>query len=498
MVKMNLGEVRTQTADIKSYCRALREGANNLNSVASAIGLEIGISGKTGNSIKSYLSSMYPALAKTMIMHADGIEEANQAYVDGYVSMCGGKSLDSEVLEKQIASYDSSIQSLESSKASQEQWYRGQDIATKGAIREEYQEYINSLASSIATNEKERGKLKEKLDKLLTFNGQSSAYFSITEETKGLMNEGLSLLGGDISTGKIGTGSWNGQGFTKIETNWQTRVHETWEELKEPEIFKEPYGGDQGSARYATGEEKERIYEIIRQYYPNMTEDEMKILLSRLNNEGCGYVAITNSLFIQYKGKEEEFEKTFGFPMFRTSASGKKEYNFNALIVDLYCATDNHNADKFLWFTIGDKVNKFEDYDKTDGDKKDYKITEDQTGSGTNSDNRNYRIQKYLDDHNAGISASVDSGHKISVNSYNDLLKKGDVMVKIYEGETIYKENDNGELSEYMTMGKNEGHIMAVTGIDDQGNLIVSSWGERYIIKTKECKNGDLEVITYE
>ena len=227
MVKMNLEEVRTQTADINSYCRDLRAGADNLNSVALAIGLEIGISGKTGDSIKSYLSSIYPALAKAMILYADSIEEANKAYVDGYVSMCGGKSLDSEVLEKQITSYNTSIQRLELSKSSQERWYRDQDIATKGAIRGEYQEYMNSLNSSIATNEKERGKLQEKLEKLLTFNGQSPAYFSIVEETKNLMNEGLSLLGGDVSSGKIGTGSWNGQGFTKIETNWQKRVYET-------------------------------------------------------------------------------------------------------------------------------------------------------------------------------------------------------------------------------------------------------------------------------
>lgn len=229
MVKMEISEVRTQTEAVKAYCQSLKEGADNLKLVTEGLVLELGIGGATGNSIKAYLSSMYPTLAKAMLLHAQSIEEANQAYVDGYVSLCGEKSLDSDVLEKQIDGYNTSIEHLATSKENQEKWYNKQDLAMQQVIQFDYRETINGLAASIATNEAERAKIQAKLDKLLEFNGQSSSYFSSVSESANLMDEGLKLLGGDPSTGEIGTGSWNGKGFTLPAGDWRSRVNDEWE-----------------------------------------------------------------------------------------------------------------------------------------------------------------------------------------------------------------------------------------------------------------------------
>ncbi|MFC0234497.1 hypothetical protein ACFFIF_10885 [Vagococcus entomophilus] len=282
MVKMNLGEVRTQTQQIKSYCQSLREGAENLNTVASAFGLEVGISGTTGDSIKSYLSSMYPTLAKAMVMHADSVEEANQAYVDGYVSMCGGKSLDSDELQKQIDQKNNMIKSLESSKMSQETWYRGIDIAMQQAIRYDYQEGINSLNDSISTNEKEQDIIQKKLDKLIAFNGKSPSYFAGTEESKNLMNEGLQLLGGDPSTGKIGAGSWNGHGFNKVESNWQNRVNDEWAKV-DPEA-REQAALDKGMSELQLPKAAQVYYEkIMREALKNTPINQWNKAINSLN-----------------------------------------------------------------------------------------------------------------------------------------------------------------------------------------------------------------------
>jgi hypothetical protein len=63
---------------------------------------------------------------------------------------------------------------------------------------------------------------------LLAFDAQSTNYFSGVSESEALLNEGLTLLGGDPATGKVGAGSWNGQGFTPIVTDWQQRVNDQW------------------------------------------------------------------------------------------------------------------------------------------------------------------------------------------------------------------------------------------------------------------------------
>jgi hypothetical protein len=134
MVKMNLEAVRTQTAQIKAYCQELRTGAEQLQTTASAVALDPGISGATGDSVKNYLSSMYPAIGRAIILHADRIETANQAYLDGYIATCGDMSLDSEDLEEFIAKYDRLIDQFVESKESQEQWYRSLDLELQELI----------------------------------------------------------------------------------------------------------------------------------------------------------------------------------------------------------------------------------------------------------------------------------------------------------------------------------------------------------------------------
>ncbi|MGX7417197.1 hypothetical protein ACWOFR_00180 [Carnobacterium gallinarum] len=283
MVKMELSEIRTQTADINSYCQSLKEGANHLHFATEGLILELGIGGTAGNSIKSYLSSMYPALAKAMLLHAQSIEEANQAYVDGYISLCGEKSLDSEVLEKQIGDYNASIQSLATSKENQESWYRSQDVVMQQAIQVDYREVMSGLTSSIATNEVERAKIQEKLDNLLAFNGNSASYFNSVSESASLMDEGLKILGGDPSTGEIGAGSWNGAGFSLPAGDWRTRVNEKWKTRDTPEKRKKAVLENSISELELPEAAKDYYKEIMEEALKNVPVDQWEAAVKELN-----------------------------------------------------------------------------------------------------------------------------------------------------------------------------------------------------------------------
>ena len=110
------------------------------------------------------------------------------------------------------------------------------------------------------------------------------------------------------------------------------------------------YGGDQGDLIHnksgwkfwffpRVGMDNE-LFDYVKKYsqYKDYTDDQIVDLFEQINNEGCGYVAFTNNIFTEYDGKEEEFERDFGFPMY----DDKGELNYNRLLIDFYAETDNY------------------------------------------------------------------------------------------------------------------------------------------------------------
>ena len=216
------------------------------------------------------------------------------------------------------------------------------------------------------------------------------------------------------------------------------------------------YGGDQGAPRAVwRAEEKAELYQIVRQYYPNMSDDEIRDYLDKLNNEGCGYVAIINTIFAAYEGREEEFEKTFGFPMYGNDG----DLNYNHLLVDFYSATDNHN--RFLFW---DTVNNNEDPSST-------------KGSGTTPSSRKYRTSLYLSD--KGVEVDIDTNVKVTPENFSQVSNDRYIVIRYHNGNLQY---EDGSTAQYI----NGGHAMVVTGVTEDGRYIVSSWGDKYYIDPNE------------
>ena len=190
------------------------------------------------------------------------------------------------------------------------------------------------------------------------------------------------------------------------------------------------YGGDQGSAQKVYLDED--IQEIVRKYYPDYSDQEIRDLLIELNSEGCGYVALCNTIFWEFVGREEEFEEIFGFPMYKDG-----DLNYNVIIVDLYC----------------------------DKDKK--------SKSGTNIPERKDIWEDFLAEH--GIDVNVECYIDVTTDNYNDIADKGQIIVAI---EPCILEDEAGNT----VFKANGGHAMTVTGVTEDGRFIVSSWGKRYYI----------------
>ncbi len=211
------------------------------------------------------------------------------------------------------------------------------------------------------------------------------------------------------------------------------------------------YGGDQGSAMNLSWERQLELWEIVKRNNPNISmsmTDYFKIM----NSEGCGYVSMANVVFQQYIGREADFERDFGYPMYHDG-----DLNYDAMIADIYSRYDDKNK------------------------------------SGTNPGDRAYILQDFLAQH--GIDVKVETGLKLNPIEVTQNLDNGNpVLIRVRYGN-LYKMDSNGNLvSPHYIDG---GHSMEVTGVTEDGYIIVSSWGEKYYVKPDEIIN-DRTLVEYE
>lgn len=199
------------------------------------------------------------------------------------------------------------------------------------------------------------------------------------------------------------------------------------------------YGGNQSSAedRWIAGDKNE-LRKIIKKYYPDMSDEEIKRLLNEMSNEGCGYMALTNTIFGAYIGREEEFEKTFGFPMYDKYGNP----NYDLVMLDFYCSQG-----------------------EIDGEI-----------SGLNKYTSEDRWEEYMNE--KGIASDVVIDMDVTFDNYDEIVKDGEIIISM---SPLRIRNEKGDLVDT----RDGGHAMVITGVeivDGKKMYKVSTWGEvRYV-----------------
>lgn len=234
------------------------------------------------------------------------------------------------------------------------------------------------------------------------------------------------------------------------------------------------YGSDQNSPRNLPKNDPEynELCSIVKANFPDMKDEEVSKLLQKLGQEGCGYVAMINSLFDAFIYDASSFYDAFGFSMY--SADGS--LNYNRVLVDLYCKKDNHNGGRFLFFTW-DIYAKNEDRIWTDEDKDGTYEWKDKP-YGNNELQMKYRWETYCKEHE--IDADVDINKLVTPRNYEKYAKRGSVSI-LCSNFTLH--SDNGK-----TQHIKGGHFMTITGTVDDKCYIVSSWGKKYYLNPKDIK----------
>lgn len=211
---------------------------------------------------------------------------------------------------------------------------------------------------------------------------------------------------------------------------------------------------------------------LITKYYPDITDAEMINLCEVYASSGCAYMALANTI-ATYIGNLENgasiFKERFGYDLY-IEAGGKKIYNLEAMALDL-----------FLNYKFADSVEQI--------------INSSDLGLSALGNEYYAVAYKFL--HPKGFDVYSNYVPVQSENIKNDLVVDianfGDSSFKILSAAQFDLNlfNDDTEIlgldaalaNSSVNNNKIEnigGHAMLITGMNTDGDLLVSSWGKRY------------------
>ena len=284
------------------------------------------------------------------------------------------------------------------------------------------------------------------------------------------------------------------------------------------------YGGDQGDMAHNKSGfrfifwrlfEDRDLIEFAKQYdrYAAYSDDQIIELFQEINAVGCGFVAVINNIILEYEGHDDEFQERFGFPLHDSNG----DYNFNRLLIDFYATTDDRfylnepdgasalfieaarpyfdNSQEFARIY---HVDLYTDSSHSSFSAEAQQAVLDQysdqdiatcSSGGLTPSAMNNRINGYL--HEKGIdytSSTSYPDHALSANEVQTYIDNGQNVNLLTENVHLYS---NSDLSDSSASFVDSGHWMTITGVTEEGNYIVSSWGKKYYINPSEITDPD-------
>lgn len=268
------------------------------------------------------------------------------------------------------------------------------------------------------------------------------------------------------------------------------------------------YGGDQGYFKTVDDD----FCDWVREHpgFEDMTNDEIKAMMNKFAASGCNWTAAGNMIFAEFYGREEEFENLFGFPMYDESG----EFNYGMLISDMFLTTHGMyyfgRNDIYSREALRDSLvnyyrenpTEFENaygYNPLDSNGK---LTSQALAAITGE-----RDQMIRNMGNGNELRFENDPYALGTNEFpnriNHYLNEKGITGFEYQSATTYT---NAQITNALDDGKNViicakdfslydpitgtetrsgvgAHAMVVTGVTEDGNYIVSSWGQQFIYK---------------
>ncbi len=408
-------------------------------------------------------SEAFAALAQQLEDYETVIEAMRIAIVSDSAdfqslsSLVGNEVLDGETIFSQMEN----AKNMKENYQSCEMMYRNRMAASDDVFLYSYYQWKAGQYEHLAANsERLYERWREKTQKYDEIAAVTGPLFTVTDGIGVLIQNGLA---------KIAYGFQNGSYAPDPDQEWRRQLKNAGIHLA---MGYQDQGGDQNGPcemwRRGTWSDREQIRELVHGYeeYDGYSDEQIEELLLKLNSEGCGYVAFANLIVDEYRRKEEEFGNIFGFPLFWEDPDGMLCVNYNPLIIDLYCASDNHNR---VW-------NQWPEHDAYD-EHEDFSAT---IGRGTTQDDRIYRFERYMD--RKGIDVSIENIECNAKEVYDRCKEEAAQGNRVIISTCpVRLEDEEGEPAQM-----DGGHAMTVTGLTGDGRVQVSSWGNVYYIRPED------------
>ncbi len=185
-------------------------------------------------------------------------------------------------------------------------------------------------------------------------------------------------------------------------------------------------------ARQVLNTNDKSLYEIVRMFYPEYTDQQCAQVIKNLGPEGCGYAGMANAILWAYEGNPEAFEANFGFSMYKNN-----DLNFDDLTLYIYTMFDDPNE------------------------------------KGTNPSYYLSIVPALMQQ--GGLDATVHTFYEPSFNDIPNLTQHG--VLAFCTQDAFDLKTPAGKWLHF-----DEAHYMTVTGITSDGMLEVSSWSGKYYI----------------
>ena len=247
------------------------------------------------------------------------------------------------------------------------------------------------------------------------------------------------------------------------------------------------YGGRQGwpSQHFPRNSpERQQLKDDILARYPafaNFTDDQIDKLLEGIEQNGCGYTAFANEIVTRCYFRLEEFEREFGFPLFREE-NGRQVPNFELLISDIFCDYYQTMVNEGCPDVLSSAGNPNIPYNY-DGI---YPGLNDSQNDGINHSRDDGFFADYMSRRtNGAVQISFDEPQPYlgPPTNYNNGSYLGNDTTLIYTATGEQYVAMPGSPQKPPAPGA---HIVVLTGIvpDANGNdcLLVSSWGNEYLL----------------
>lgn len=215
---------------------------------------------------------------------------------------------------------------------------------------------------------------------------------------------------------------------------------------------------------------------VVKKYFPNATDEEILKLSETYAHVGCNYMSMANAtMSIMENFDAHLFKEKFGFDMY-TIKDGVRYYNFEALAMDMFLNRYSGNTmDQVFLNAQGVSNHDFIDVYSNYFENKGINLE----ASSTSRPMDNYFLLKE-DENVLDFALNHQNKNEIIITTGSSFDMQ----------ELFFKENNESLSDAALSNSHREGNILrnigghatTLTGFDMDGNYIVSSWGNKYLI----------------